>query len=82
VVSFRPDYFEHPSILDGELVFCLVLGFSGQPIGGREVDCGIVLRCLDQTLQLYERLGFVSAWKASGGFGVFPSSKVTTVNLV
>lgn len=46
------------------------------------MDCGIVLRCLDQTLQLYERLGFVSAWKASEGFGVFPSSKVTTVNLV
>jgi hypothetical protein len=87
---FFPDVeFITPLLPDGEAVFCLAIGFDGTV--SQRFDVGLVLRCVDEGAQLYERLGIVrvegggaeaEGRSKRGGFNQFQSPAIKTITLI
>jgi hypothetical protein len=78
-----------PFLPNAEAVFCLAIGFDGT--ASQSFDVGLVLRCVDDGAQLYERLGIVrvegggadaEGRSEGGGFDQFQSPTIKTITLI
>ncbi|KAK3305208.1 heterokaryon incompatibility protein-domain-containing protein [Chaetomium strumarium] len=87
---YSPDIpFNTPFPPDGQQVFCLAIGFDATKT--QHFDVGLVLQCVDEGEQLYERLGIVRVEgggadpkerRPGGGFDGFHGLEIKTITLI